>query len=70
MGNPARLDYGKCPCSGEYVPRSVEVRMTVEGKAIVLVDVPQGTCPRCGSRVYKAEVLRRIERMFGLDAIS
>ena len=50
-------DYGKCPCSGQYENRSVEVRMTVNDKRIVLDDIPQGACPVCGSRVYKAEQL-------------
>ena len=37
--------------------------MTVNGKVVVLTDVPQGACPLCGSRVYKAEVLERIESL-------
>ena len=55
------LDYGTCPCSGKYEKRSVEVQMTVEGKPILLKDIPQGACPLCGSRVYKADVLEYIE---------
>jgi YgiT-type zinc finger domain-containing protein len=55
------LDYGRCPCSGMYENRTVEVRMTVAGRVILLTDVPQGACPLCGSRVYKTEVLERIE---------
>lgn len=58
-----RPDYGKCPCGGTYENRQVEVRMTVAGKAVVLSNVPQGACPLCGSRVYKAEVLERIEAL-------
>ncbi|MFZ5470330.1 MAG: YgiT-type zinc finger protein [Myxococcota bacterium] len=58
-----KRDYGRCPCSGQYENRFVEVRMTVNGKVVVLTDVPQGACPLCGSRVYKAEVLERIESL-------
>lgn len=54
-------DYGRCPCTGLYQRRFVEVRMNVKGKAVVLSNVPQGACPQCGSRVYKAEVLERLE---------
>lgn len=54
-------DFGKCPCSGVYESRRVEVRMTVAGRVIVLEDVPQGACPNCGSRVYKADVLELVE---------
>jgi hypothetical protein len=35
--------------------------MTVEGESIQLDNVPQGACPTCGSRVYRAAVLKRIE---------
>ena len=56
-------DYGRCPCSGYYQRRHVEVRMNVNGKVVVLTNVPQGACPSCGSRVYKAEVLERIEAL-------
>jgi YgiT-type zinc finger domain-containing protein len=55
------LDYGICPCTGNYEKRSVEVRMTVEGKIVVFNDVPQGACPLCGSRVYKTDLLEYIE---------
>jgi YgiT-type zinc finger domain-containing protein len=56
-------DYGRCPCAGVYQRRAVEVRMNVNGKVVVLTAVPQGACPQCGSRVYKAEVLERIEAL-------
>jgi hypothetical protein len=55
-------DFGRCPCGGAYERRTVEVRLTALQEPIVLSDVPQGACPNCGSRVYKAGVLRMIER--------
>lgn len=61
MADYAKRDYGRCPCGGRYENRYVEVRLTVNGKVVVLTQVPQGACPHCGSRVYKAEVLERIE---------
>jgi YgiT-type zinc finger domain-containing protein len=63
MADYGKRDYGRCPCSGVYDNRAVEVRLTVEGKVVVLTAVPQGACPNCGSRVYKAEVLERIESL-------
>lgn len=58
-------DYGPCPCGGVYESRMVEVRLTTpEGEPIVLEDIPQGACERCGSRVYKADVLAHIESIF------
>jgi YgiT-type zinc finger domain-containing protein len=56
-------DYGKCPCRGIYENCEVEVRMTVGGRLVVLPRVPQGACPKCGSRVYKPDVLERIESL-------
>lgn len=63
MADYAKRDYGRCPCSGLYDNRFVEVRLTLGGKVVVLTEVPQGACPNCGSRVYKAEVLERIEML-------
>lgn len=65
MADYSQRDYGRCPCAGQYENRFVEVRLTVAGKTVVLTDVPQGACPNCGSRVYKAEVLERIETLMG-----
>jgi len=53
--------WGRCPCGGSYEHRLVDVRVTVEGGSIRTLTVPQGACPNCGSRVYKAETLDRIE---------
>jgi len=57
------VQYGPCPCRGQFENRQVEIRMTLETGTVHLNDVPQGACPVCGSRVYKAEVLERIEAM-------
>jgi YgiT-type zinc finger domain-containing protein len=54
-------EFGPCPCGGTFDPRHVEVRMTVEDSLVVLSGVPQGACPVCGSRVYKAAELLAIE---------
>ena len=59
--------YGRCPCSGIYSQRRVEVRLNVAGSQVVLTDVAQGACPQCGSRVYKAEILEALE---GLNCAS
>jgi YgiT-type zinc finger domain-containing protein len=57
-------DYGQCPCGGFYEPAGVQVQLTLADDVVVLPDVPQGQCPVCGSRVYKAEVLELIEAIF------
>jgi hypothetical protein len=53
--------WGACPCGGMYETRIVEVRMTVGDDVALLEDVQQGACPNCGSRIYKAGLLERIE---------
>jgi YgiT-type zinc finger domain-containing protein len=63
MADYGKRDYGRCPCGGKYDNRFVEVRLNVGGKTVVLTEVPQGACPNCGSRVYKGEVLERIESL-------
>lgn len=56
-------DYGSCPCSGFYDNRRVEVRLNVNGRVEILSQIQQGACPLCGSRVYKINVLDRIESL-------
>jgi hypothetical protein len=57
--------YGRCPCGGSYEPRSVEVRMQVDGEPVVLTNVSQGACPRRDGRVYKADILETLEVIRG-----
>ena len=64
------LQYGTCPCGGEYENRYVEINMTVEGGAIKFRDESQGACPKCGSRVYKAEMLERIEATMNAEKLD
>jgi hypothetical protein len=61
-------EYGKCTCSGIYDKRTVEVRMTVAERPIVLAGVPQGACPLCGSRVYKSAILNALELLMRSDS--
>ena len=37
--------------------------MNVGNKVVVLTGVPQGACRVCGSRVYKTDILERIESL-------
>lgn len=61
--------FGRCPCGGTYESRLVEIRRDER----VLEDVPQGGCDLCGSRVYRADMLERIEMLMfsaGTDAVA
>jgi hypothetical protein len=64
MPDLSALQYGRCPCSGLFEPRRVEIRMMLGGQPRVWNDVAQGACPNCGSRVYKLQVLERLEALF------
>ena len=63
------FDYGRCPYDqAAYEARTVEVRPSAGGPVThltdtsqILLDVSQGYCPVCRSRVYKAGILARIE---------
>ena len=61
LPTPPSYEYGRCPCGGTYEAKTVEV--TLSGADVVLTDVPQGHCPGCGGRIYKARVLECIERI-------
>ena len=53
--------YGECHVCGEHlVARRVKQDFWVQGKLIVIEDVPAGMCPQCGEKVVRAEVGRRI----------
>ena len=58
------MEYGRCPCSGIYEARRVEVSLTApDGQRKVMDSVPQGACPLCRSRVYKAPILDLVETL-------
>jgi YgiT-type zinc finger domain-containing protein len=61
LPRPPSYDYGRCPCGASYESQTVEV--SFEDEDVVLTDVPQGKCPVCGGRIYKARVLDCIERL-------
>jgi len=53
--------YGEChQCGEQLVARRVKQDFWVQGKLIVIEDVPAGMCPQCGEKVVRAEVGRRI----------
>ena len=62
MAQADPIDFGQCSCTGTYALNWVEVRFTAaDGGVVSATDVPQGRCPKCGSRCYKAWELRVLE---------
>ncbi len=57
-------DYGECEvCNTPMKERLVKQDFWIQGKLIVVEDVPAGVCPRCGEKVVKAGVGRSILRL-------
>jgi hypothetical protein len=61
------VDFGNCRwCKEGFEYNSVEVEIEADEGDYTLTDVPQGYSPSCGSRVYKAGMLERIEAINGI----
>lgn len=58
--------FGTCACGGAFEERVVPVTAPQGGKKkdAQLLDVEQGVCPICGSRVYKTLSLQCVEAAF------
>lgn len=56
-----RYNYGECEiCDAKLVGRRIKQDFWVRGKLVVIDNVPAGVCPRCGARVVRSEVGKRI----------
>lgn len=57
-------DYGKCEtCNTPLQEKYVKQDFWVRGELVVIENVPAGVCPRCGEKVVKADVGRRIAEL-------
>lgn len=57
-------DYGECHVCGEPMEeRRVNQQFWIKGRLIVIAGVPSGVCPRCGEKVVRAEVGRKISAL-------
>jgi YgiT-type zinc finger domain-containing protein len=56
-----KYDYGKCDvCGARMREMLIKQDLWIRGKLIVVEDVPAGVCPRCGEKVVKSDIGRRI----------
>ena len=54
-------DYGKCASCGEELrEKRTQQDFWVRGKLVVVRNVPVGVCPRCGEKIVRADVGRRL----------
>ena len=60
----AGYDYGECElCDAPMQEKQIRQDLWIRGKLIVVDGVPAGVCPRCGEKVVKADVGRRIMKL-------
>lgn len=50
-------------CDGLIVEKRVDLPRKVEGKYVLIENVPAGVCTECGMRYYAANVLKIIEEI-------
>lgn len=68
--HPFTPSFGLCPCGGVINVRLVEVNMKSGTRQPIHVDgVTEGTCPVCGSRVYRARTLALLEELYRLSVL-
>ena len=56
-----KYDYGECEiCDTKLVEKRIKQDFWIRGKLVVIDNVPAGVCPRCGAKVVRSEVGKRI----------
>ena len=59
-----KYNYGECEiCNTPMKERLIKQDFWIQGKLIVVEDVPAGVCPKCGEKVVKADVGRSILKL-------
>jgi YgiT-type zinc finger domain-containing protein len=48
-------------CGGKIVEKRVDLHRKVNGKHVLIENVPAGVCAECGTRYYTANVLKTLE---------
>jgi YgiT-type zinc finger domain-containing protein len=57
-------NYGECEiCNTLMKEKLIKQDFWIQGKLIVIEDLPAGVCPKCGEKVVKADVGRWILRL-------
>lgn len=50
-------------CGGTIMEKRVDLHRKVNGKYVLIENVPAGVCTQCGTRYYAANVLKTIEEI-------
>ena len=63
---PVKYNYGECEiCDGRLVEKQIKQDFWIRGQLVVIDNVPAGVCPRCGAKVVRSEVGKRIAEILG-----
>ena len=62
MKNKSRkYNYGECEiCDAKLVEKRIKQDFWIRGKLVVIDNVPAGVCPRCGAKVVRSRVGKRL----------
>jgi YgiT-type zinc finger domain-containing protein len=61
-----KYNYGECEiCNAKLVGKRIKQDFWIRGKLLVIDNVPAGVCPRCGAKVVRADVGKRIAEILG-----
>jgi len=55
------MTYGRCECGGDIVEKRISLIRRYNGNPIEFQNVPVGICINCGERIYKGEILQKLE---------
>jgi len=57
-------DYGRCHvCGGRMEERLTSQGFEEEGEWVLIRSVPTGVCTRCGEKVFRGNLLERLEQI-------
>ena len=61
-----KYNYGECEiCDAKMVAKRIKQDFWIGGKLVVIDNVPAGVCTRCGSKVVRSQVGKRIATILG-----
>ena len=61
-----KYNYGECEiCDAKLVETRIKQDFWIRGKLVVIDNVPAGVCPRCGAKVVRSQVGKRIAAILG-----
>ena len=56
-----RYNYGECEiCDAKMIEKRIKQDFWIGGKLVVINNVPAGVCSRCGAKVVRAEIGKRL----------